>query len=117
MLFEQHESRKCTTDFRKGKSLGVRDHLIDIQKPKTKPDWMEQEYYDQSPDFITIREVKINHKILITSLVDPKKESRKSLGILYKDRWHVELDFRNLKTTLGMNILSCKTPEMCEKEM
>jgi len=117
VLFEQHGSRKCTTDFRKGKSLGTRDHLIDILKPKSKPEWMDQEFYDQSPDFITIREVKINHKILITSILNPKKESRKSLGKLYKDRWHVELDFRNLKTTLGMNILSCKTPEMCEKEM
>jgi hypothetical protein len=24
---------------------------------------------------------------------------------------------RNIKTTLGMNILSCKTPEMCRKEI
>ncbi|MCJ8312969.1 MAG: transposase, partial [Saccharospirillaceae bacterium] len=117
ILFEQHGSRKKTTDFRKGKSLGTRDHLIDIKKPKKKPEWMDQEFYDQSPDFITIRELKINHKILISSILDPKIESRKSLCKLYKDRWHVELDFRNLKTTLGMNILSCKTPEMCEKEM
>jgi len=27
------------------------------------------------------------------------------------------LDIRNLKTTLGMTTLSCKTPEMGEKEM
>ncbi|MDT8385653.1 MAG: hypothetical protein RRB22_14690, partial [Gammaproteobacteria bacterium] len=31
--------------------------------------------------------------------------------------WHVEVDFRNIKTTLGMETLSCKTPEMAEKEM
>lgn len=28
-----------------------------------------------------------------------------------------ELDLRNIKTTLGMDALSCKSPEMCEKEM
>jgi hypothetical protein len=28
----------------------------------------------------------------------------------------VELDLRNIKTTLGMETLSCKTPQMCEKE-
>ena len=34
-----------------------------------------------------------------------------------KQRWHIELDLRNIKTTLGMETLSCKTPAMNEKEM
>jgi len=29
----------------------------------------------------------------------------------------LEVDLRNIKTTLGMETLSCKTPEMIEKEM
>ena len=36
---------------------------------------------------------------------------------LYRDRWHVELDLRNIKTTLGMEMLSCRTPAMAEKEI
>ena len=36
---------------------------------------------------------------------------------LDKSRWHVELDLRNIKTTLGMEMLSCKTPAMAEKEI
>ncbi len=36
---------------------------------------------------------------------------------LYKQRWHVELDLRQIKTTLGMERLSCKTPAMAEKEV
>ncbi len=35
-----------------------------------------------------------------------------SLKALYKKRWQIEVDFRHLKTTLGMDTLSCKTPEM-----
>jgi hypothetical protein len=31
--------------------------------------------------------------------------------------WNIEVDFRNLKTTMGMAELSCKSPEMCEKEI
>jgi hypothetical protein len=42
---------------------------------------------------------------------------KKALGALYQRRWHVEIDFRHIKTTLGMDILSCKTPEMCRKEI
>jgi len=32
-------------------------------------------------------------------------------------RWGVELDLRNIKTTLGMEQLRCKTPEMARKEL
>ena len=117
VLFEQHGTRKMTTDFKKGKRLGERDHIIEIPKPKNKPDWMTQEYYDNSPNSIKIREVKVAHKLLITTILDPKEESKNSLGILYKKRWNVEVDYRNLKTTLSMDILSCKTADMCEKEI
>ena len=36
---------------------------------------------------------------------------------LYQSRWHVELDLRNIKTTLGMERLSCQTPAMAIKEI
>lgn len=36
---------------------------------------------------------------------------------LYRERWHVELDLRNIKTTLGMEVLSCKTPVIARKEI
>jgi hypothetical protein len=37
--------------------------------------------------------------------------------MLYRSRWNVELDLRNIKTTLGMEVLRCKTPEMAIKEL
>jgi IS4 transposase len=37
--------------------------------------------------------------------------------VLYRSRWNVELDLRNIKTTLGMETLRCKTPEMAIKEL
>ena len=36
---------------------------------------------------------------------------------LYQSRWNVELDLRNIKTTLGMAMLSCQTPTMVIKEI
>lgn len=39
------------------------------------------------------------------------------LEALYRRRWHVELDVRNIKTTLGMDQLRCRTPEMARKEL
>lgn len=117
LLFEQHGMRKRSTDFRRGKKLGPRDHLIVLQKPVIKPDWMTQQQYDAAPERITVRELKVGGKTLVTSLLSAKETSRQAIKALYKARWNVELDLRNIKTTLGMNTLSCKTPEMNEKEM
>jgi hypothetical protein len=54
---------------------------------------------------------------LVTTLASTKQAPKKALAELYLQRWHIELDLRNIKTTLGMDILSCKTPEMVEKGM
>ena len=39
------------------------------------------------------------------------------LSALYAHRWDVELDLRNLKTTTRMDVLSCQTPEMNDKQL
>jgi len=116
-VFEQLGARKGNIDFRQGKRLGPKDHLIELSKPKKKPSWMTPEDYDNVPSKLTLRELKVKGKVLISTLVSAKKFSKRELGALYQKRWHVEVDLRNIKTTLGMEMLSCKTPDMVEKEM
>jgi hypothetical protein len=116
-LFEQHGSRKRSTDFRKGEKLGVRDHLIVLIKPKKKPDWMSQDEYDRAPSTLKVREFKAGGKIMITTFLCPKDAPKSVLKVLYRSRWNVELDLRNIKTTLRMETLRCKTPEMAIKEL
>jgi hypothetical protein len=116
-VFEQHGARKRSTDFRTGKKLGARDHLTVLNKPKRKPDWMSQDEYDQAPATLTVREFKAGGKIMVTTFLNPKEEPKNALKILYRNRWNVELDLRNIKTTLGMEQLRCKTPEMAMKEL
>lgn len=117
VVFEQNGSRKRTMDFRRGKRLGSKDHLIRIQKPRQRPGWISAEHFHNFPAEIAIREIAMGGKILITTLIDPAQSPREDLKALYRSRWHVELDIRHIKTTLGMETLTCKTPEMAEKEM
>jgi hypothetical protein len=116
-VFEQQGSRKRSTDFRRGQRLGQRDHLIKLTKPKRKPDWMSQSDYDRAPDTLKVRELQTSGKVLVTTLLCPKQTPKAALKALYRNRWHVELDLRSLKTTLGMETLSCKTPTMALKEI
>jgi hypothetical protein len=114
VLFEQHGAR--ITDFRRGAQLGVRDHRVSWTKP-SRPDWMSVEDYRSYPDEITVREVKVGKKVLVTTLLNPRQTPKNALGQLFWQRWNVELDLRNIKSTLGMERFSCKTPSMVQKEL
>ena len=116
-VFEQYGSRQRTTDFRLGQRLGVRDHLIVLRKPAIKPDWMPQADYEKASESITVRELRAGGKILVTTLLCPKQTDKAAVKSLFESRWHVELDLRNIKTTLGMEQLSCLTPAMAIKEI
>ena len=116
-VFEQQGARARVTDFRRGQRLGPRDHLIELHKPKLKPDWMTDAQYALAPESLTVRELATGGKVLVTTLLCPKHTPKADLKALYRERWHVELDFRHIKTTLGMEILSCKTPAMAQKEI
>jgi hypothetical protein len=115
VLFAQNGAR--ITDFRRGEKLGKRDHRVSWPKPKARPDWMSGEDYAALPDELTLREVKVGKKILVTSFLYPRKVCKRALGQLFQQRWHVELDLRAIKTTLQMAELSCSTPQMNEKEV
>jgi hypothetical protein len=74
VLFEQHGSR--ITDFRRGQSLGTRDHVVRWPKPAARPEWMTPEQYARSPDELTLREVKVAHQVLVTTLLDHRRVSK-----------------------------------------
>ena len=116
-VFEQYGARKRSTDFSRGEILGARDHLVVLPKPKKKPEWMSQVDYDQAPETLKVRELYAGGKILVTTFLCPKETPKAVIKALYRSRWNVELDLRNIKTTLGMERLSCKTPEMAVKEL
>lgn len=114
VLFEQNGSR--TTDFRRGQSLGTRDHIVHWPRP-ARPEWMTLEQYREFPKQLQMRETKTDHQVLVTTMLDHRRTTKAELADLYARRWNVELDLRNIKTTMGMEALHCLTPEMNEKEL
>jgi putative transposase len=113
------------SDFRRGRRLGPGDHLITWTRPK-KPAWMSQEQYDQIPETLTLREVQFHVSVpgrrtqtltLVTTLTDPRAYSKEDLAELYGFRWNVELDIRQIKQTLHLDHVRCKTPAMVRREL
>jgi hypothetical protein len=115
VLFAQHGAR--ITDFRRGHCLAKRDHIVRWRKPYVRPTWMTQQQYAAFPGEITVREVQVGGQVLVTTLTNHRQVRKAELSKLYAMRWNVELDLRNIKTTLGMEVLSCLSPQMVEKEL
>lgn len=117
VVLGQHGARKC--DFRTGQRLGTRDHVVTWDKPTQHPEWMTPEQYAAYPATLCVRECecRARNKILVTTCLSHKAMPKSKLAWLYEQRWQVELDLRNLKTTLGMERLRCVTPDMTEKEI
>ena len=115
ILVQNHAQRK--PDFRRGKKLGTKDHLIEWKKPKRRPVWITQSDYDALPNEIVFREFSVKGKVYVTTLMNAKTYHKKELAELYTQRWLVELDFRSLKTQMKMDMLRCKSPDMIKKEI
>jgi hypothetical protein len=115
VLFPLHANKKA--DFRQGRKLDAKDHLVEWKKPKRKPVWMTARDYAALPGVITVREFKVKGVAYVTTLLNAKQFNKHELASLYKERWKIELDFRTIKTHMGMEMLRCKTPEMVQKEI
>ena len=121
-IFGMKPSRHC--DFRIGEKLGPNDHIVIWTKPKFDANRMDRETWEKLPNTLRMRELKIVLKVrgtlrtirLITTLLDSSVYSKEAVLEIFRQRWNVELDLRCLKTALGMDHLTCKSPSMVRKE-
>lgn len=114
LITRQHQRR--ITDFRRGRRLGRRDHLVDWIRPQ-RPAWMDAETYASMPERLSMRETEIGGRILVTTLTDARTASATDIDALYDRRWQVEVDLRSIKAEMGMDILRTQTAPMIDKEI
>jgi hypothetical protein len=114
VVMRQHQTRR--TDFRRGKRLGTRDHVVQWERPP-RPTWMDDATFAGMPATLSLREVRAGGWTLVSSLTDAKAVSKQELLDLYRSRWQVELDFRSIKDAMQMDVLRCKTAQMVRKEV
>ena len=109
------------------KVLGHEDLLIHWNKPvRSQASSYSQQEWEALPERLVLRQIKVTVApsgfratsfYLITTLLDAEDYPAHELADLYFQRWDVELFFRDIKTTMGMDILRCKTPDMVRKEI
>ena len=118
-----HQRRKA--DFRRGRVLGIGDHIVSWSRPEYCSKGLRRKDFDQLPPSLQVREIRYrvavkgfrtHNVILATTLYDAGKYSAKDLAELYFRRWDIEVDFRHLKTTMQMDILRGHNPDVVNKE-
>jgi hypothetical protein len=123
VVTRQHQRRQ--TDFRRGQRLSDGDHVVLWERPQ-RPEWMDEETYSTIPETLTVRELKVQvnvkgfrvrELIVVTTLADGERYPREEIAKLYRLRWHVELDLRNIKTSLRLDDLRGKKPETIRREI
>ncbi len=123
MVARLHQRRKV--DFRKARCLGKNDGLFVWTKGCQQSEILSSNQWGLLPAQINVRILRFTTTIrgfrnrrvtLVTTLLDAELYSAQELVALYARRWRLELCLRDLKTTLGMEQLRCKTPQMAEKE-
>jgi hypothetical protein len=108
------------------RSLGAFDQVVEWFQPQSRPAWMTAEQFAALPETITVRELRYRidqrgfrtHSVtLITTLLDAEAYPLEALAELYGTRWRVEQYLRDLKQTMKMDVLRCKTVDGVLKEL
>lgn len=121
-------NQKRPQDFRQGRRLGKNDRLAIWRKPTwgARPRGMGRREWKAMPQTLTVRLVRFavnipgfrcKTVIVATTLLDPVAYPAEMIAALYRDRWLIELRFRDIKTTMGMEVLRGKTADIVRKEI
>jgi IS4 transposase len=101
MVTRQHQRR--ITDFRRGKRLGRRDQLGQWQRSQ-RPKWMDADTYGRMPECMTMRQIEVAGRVLVSALTEERSVSAREINALYSRRWQVEVDLRSIKAQMGMDV-------------
>lgn len=106
--------------------LSKTDKLVRWQRPKFAHQKMSRDEFQKLPESLLVRIVTVRVAYrgfrtqtfeVLTTLLDTETYTAASLAELYFQRWRGELFLDEIKTTLGLDRLRCKSPEMLHKEL
>jgi Transposase DDE domain len=108
------------------KALGVQDQLVAWLKPKTCPSWLPRATLAALPETLELREVRdhlgrpgfrTREITLVTTRLDAERYRVADLAERSHQRWRVETSLAQLKTSMQMDVLHCKTVPGVLKEL
>ena len=128
VLFRLHQRRHEHLDWDEGEKINDYERIVTWTKPTNQPKGSEltKEEWKALPKTIKVRLIKalfeardgtMKELVVVTNLLDHTKYDGFELLDLYARRWDIEVQFRDVKTTMKMEFFAVKTPEMAHKTL
>jgi hypothetical protein len=120
------KARKGLPRSRYVQHLGHWDQVVEYTKPIKRPVWIDEATWARLPPTLLVRELRYLTRqrgfrtrriTLVTTLLDPVRYPAAELARLYLGRWQIEVNFRHLKTTMGLEVLRCQRVAGVLKEL
>ena len=111
---------------RRLKRLGKQDWLVQWQRSPNPSLWLPLAQWLALPQQMTVRMVRgslyckgfrVRQVTLVTTLLDPELYPAQEILQAYLRRWRLEMCLDDLKTTLEMEMLRSRSPEMVQREI
>jgi hypothetical protein len=111
---------------RRLKRLGQQDWLVQWQRSPNPSLWLPLAQWLALPKQMTLRMVRgrlyckgfrVRQVTLVTTLLDPQLYPAQQILQAYLRRWRLEMCLDDLKTTLEMEMLRSRSPEMVQREV
>jgi len=111
---------------RRTRRLGKKDWWIVWKKGAKPAPWLTPAQWADLPAELIVRAVRgrcyqkgfrVRHVTLVTTLLDPERYPAQELLQAYLQRWRLEMCLDDLKTTLHLEMLRSRSPEMAQKEI
>ena len=127
-LMRLHQKREAGLDWNQGKKISSCERIVTWKRPAYNKQNKEfsQEAWNQLPQEMTIRLIRLAYEdrsgqkkwmIVATTLTDHKRYDGVELHALYAKRWEIELKLRDIKTSMGFEMMQVKTPQMALKTL
>jgi len=122
-VFRLHPGR--VHGFREGQYLNRNERLVRWAKHQ-RPAWLSPEDFEALADTQVLRLVRFRCRVpgwrvdevfVVTTLLDHKAYRACDIAELFHRRWDIETDFAHLKTTMQLEFLRTRTPDMVEREL
>ena len=121
-----HQARKV--DFRRGRRLGPDERLVTWARPRRQPpgSTLDAEAWAALPETMEVRIIRARvHSreggretiYIATTLTGPATHPAAEVASINLHRWEIELRIRDIKSTMGMDMLRCRTPPMVRREI
>ena len=122
-----HQMRHRALDWRQGRKIDHDSRLVIWKKPpRPGKSGISRAEWEALPDSMEVRLVRVKGTgrdgkprtmILATTLLEECAYPTEEIALLYAERWKIEVKFRDIKSTMNLDILRVKSPDMAHKTL